>query len=261
MLPEINILGKDLSTYSLMTLIGIFVSGFYAIKKGEKRNVLEVDTIIMLCIIAIGAFMGAHIIYGITNISYIPYIISKIHSIKTFFYAIGYIFGGWVFYGGFIGGAIAFLIACKIRREKPKKYLDVFACMVPLFHAFGRIGCFLGGCCYGIESHIGFTYTHSLIESANHVRRFPIQLVESLYLFIIFFALNYLLRKGKFKDKLCYLYLILYPVGRFIFEFFRGDTYRGFLWIFSTSQWISIILFIIGVCGLIKSCRNKKKVL
>ena len=77
-----------------------------------------------------------------------------------------------------------------------KKTTDFLAPIIPLFHFFGRIGCFLSGCCYGIESKIGFTYKYSLVESANNVNRFPIQLVEVSYNMIIFVVLTILYKKS-----------------------------------------------------------------
>ena len=58
------------------------------------------------------------------------------------------------------------------------------------------------------------------------------------------------------RDKLIYVYMIIYPVVRFTLEFFRGDEYRGFLFGLSTSQWISIILFVFSIVMLIIK-RNK----
>ena len=100
---------------------------------------------------------------------------------------------------------------------------------VPLFHAFGRIGCFLVGCCYGVESSIGFTFHNSIIESANNVNRFPVQIVEALFNLILFFCLYNFFKHKKFKGYLLNIYFIFYPVFRFIIEFFRADSYRGFL--------------------------------
>ena len=129
--------------------------------------------------------------------------------------------------------------------------------VAPLFHTFGRIGCFLGGCCYGIPCDFGFVYTQNPIAMANGVRRFPVQLLEALFCFFLFLLLFSLFRRGRCKNRLLALYLGIYSVGRFFLEYLRGDDYRGFLWGLSTSQLISILL-LTGVLLYLAAARHKK---
>lgn len=262
MFPYINIFGKQLSTYSIMFLIGALLSGFLACKQIKKKGYNDYYMIVLLLIASIGVFIGGHLLYSITNINKLYLFIIHIGNtpdVKTFFGAISDIFGGSVFYGGLIGGMIAGAIYIKKKKLPFNIFSDIVATIIPLFHFFGRIGCFLVGCCYGVESHIGFTYQHSLIESANHVNRFPIQLVEASYNLCLFIILYSLYKKNKLTGKLLGLYLVLYPIGRFIFEFFRGDEYRGFLFGLSTSQIISILLFIFGIFLLTKQKKDLSK--
>ena len=168
------------------------------------------------------------------------------------------IFGGSVFYGGLFGGIVAALIVIRVNRYPRAEITDCAAPAVPLFHFFGRIGCFLGGCCYGIESEFGFTFTHSLVESANGVRRFPVQLFEAGFNLLLFFLLFIVLKKEKLKGRLFLLYLGLYAPARFGLEFLRGDTYRGYLFGLSTSQIISLgIMLVLAVYTLIKKLNKK----
>lgn len=254
MFPYITIFGKQITLYMIMALIGMFVAGLFAIKLVKENKKDTNEFIEVMLISAIGLFFGAHILYGITNIDVLIKLLThfnKLTSFKEFVDVFIYIFGGAVFYGGLIGALIVGYIYVKKKKLDSKFYFDVAAIITPLFHFFARIGCFLSGCCYGVESHIGFTYKHSLVELANGVNRFPIQLVESLYNLLLFIFLYLLYKKDKFKGKLIYLYLILYPIGRFIFEFFRGDEYRGFIFGISTSQFISIILLLFSLTSLI----------
>lgn len=258
MFPYIEIMGKQITSYAIMSLIGALISGYIACKNTRKKGLNDNDTIILLLISAIGVFIGGHLLYGITNINKLYMFIIHIGNtpnIKIFFDALIDIFGGSVFYGGLIGGMIFGYIYLKKKKLPINDFIDIVTPVIPLFHFFGRIGCFLVGCCYGIESHIGFTYDHSLVESANHVNRFPIQLVEATFNLGLFIFLYYLYKKDKMKGKLLGLYLFLYPIGRFIFEFFRGDEYRGFLLGLSTSQIISIFLFVFAIIFL---CKKKK---
>jgi phosphatidylglycerol:prolipoprotein diacylglycerol transferase len=161
-------------------------------------------------------------------------------------------FGGSVFFGGLIGGAIAGIITVRAVKLPWYPTLDLLTTLIPLFHCFGRVGCFLGGCCYGIPSQIGFTFRHSIVAAANGVNRFPVQLCEAGFNLILFFALYILFKKGKLRGQLFFLYLVCYSTARFFLEYLRGDVIRG-VWAMglSTSQIIAGLLFIIGIIGLI----------
>ena len=250
MFPYVNIFGKQISSYAIMAAVGAITAGAVACRSARKKGLDDYNILMMLLIVVVGIMIGGHVMYGITNMNKLVMFIKHLGNtpnMKTFFVALGDIFGGSVFYGGLIGGMLFGYIYLKKKKLPVGECIDIVTPVIPLFHFFGRIGCFLVGCCYGIESKLGFTYDHSLVESANHVNRFPIQLVEASYNLLLFFLLYYLYRKNKMRHKLLGLYLLLYPIGRFIFEFFRGDEYRGFLFGLSTSQIISIILFIFSI--------------
>ncbi len=261
MLPTVNFLGKELGMYPIMATIGLFATAIYCIRMGKKENIDDNDFISIFIRMGIGIFIGGHLLYALTN--YKLFIIffnslEKVTSFKILINCLQKLFGGSVFYGGLIGGLIAVLIYTKKHKMNIKRIFDILAPGIPLFHFFGRIGCFLGGCCYGIPSKFGFIYTHSLVEEANHIRRFPIQLIEALFCLGLFFFLDYLLKNKKWRNKLIYIYFIVYPCGRFILEFFRGDSIRGIWFGLSTSQIISICLIIYGIIRLITKKEEKK---
>lgn len=263
MYPYIEIFDKKISCYGIMSTIGIFAAAVlacYLIKKEEKDYY---NMIVVLLISSVGLLLFSHLLYGLTNIDILVRVVRHFDKVKGFsdFVSIfSYIFGGSVFYGGLIGFLLTAYICVKKKKLNKKKYFDIFAVIIPLFHFFGRIGCFLVGCCYGIESKIGFTYHRSLVESANHVHRFPIQLVEAGFNLILFFVLYKFYKKEKYKGKLIYIYLMSYAVARFIFEFFRGDDYRGFLFGLSTSQIISILIVItVVLIYIFKGIKRKKR--
>lgn len=262
MFPYVTIFNKTVTSYAIMTSIGILVCLYYCIRVGKKQKIDDNILISIALIGALGAFIGMHLLYGLVNINLIKIVIKnidKIDSFSTFINVIKLIFGGGVFYGGLFGGLLAAFIYCKKKKLDYKYYASILTPAIPLFHFFGRIGCFLSGCCYGIESKFGFIFHHSLIESANEVRRFPIQLVEALCNLILFIVLYKLRNNKKIKDYLLNIYLISYAIIRFILEFFRGDSYRGFIWGLSTSQFISILLIIVNIGYLILSYNKKKK--
>jgi len=235
--------------YAVMALFGVFASGIYVTQICRKNGKDDNEGIIFLLIVSAGMFLGSHILYAIVNYRILFAVINNIHkinSLQTFFDAAVLIAGGSVFYGGLLGG----LLTAKIIILKKPHYdylFDIATPAIPLFHCFGRIGCFLGGCCYGVESKFGFTFRRSLVEKANGVNRFPVQLLEALVCLLLFFILDYLRKKNFFKRHLIYLYLLFYSVVRFFLEFVRGDEYRGFFFGLSTSQIISIAIFCVVV--------------
>ncbi len=263
MLPYINIFGNNVGTYMLCILVGIFVSGIYVCLTAKKRGYDDNDYIVFLLIAAIGVFVGGHLMYGITQIRVFIEVVTHLSKYITSFTAFigiaSYIFGGSVFYGGLLGGMLICVVYAKIRKLDLSVYSDICAGFVPLFHFFGRIGCFFGGCCYGIESNFGFITNDNIVNpSINGVVRFPVQLLEAALNLGLFFLFAYLLRKNKLKGGLFVLYLLIYSVIRFFDEFLRGDSYRGFLFGLSTSQIISILLFVGAVVYFICCFRRRK---
>lgn len=253
MYPFIEIFGKSYSTYSLLAALGLLVSGLVVFLLVRKKGIFFEDVAMTGLYLAIGLFIGSHIVYGLTNADKIFVLFQHIREytfiefIKTLF---GVYMGGMVFYGGLIGGIIALLIADKFDKKyfKGDIMFDAVAVVIPLFHTFGRIGCFLGGCCYGVACEFGFTvHGNTLYPEVNDVNRLPVQLIESGCNLILFFILLTLYKKQKFQKRLLIVYFYIYPVIRFILEFFRGDEIRGFLFGLSTSQIISILLFLFAI--------------
>lgn len=259
MFPYINVLGRNIGTYSICSVAGLVISGFAAARLARRYGYSAEDIILLLLSICAGIFIGGHVLYGITHFSEVAALIGRIGSctFREFFDEFIVLFGGQVYYGGFIGAIIAICIHTKFSKTLRRgPALDIFAVLAPLFHAFGRVGCFMGGCCYGIEASWGFVYHNSLSPEANGVTRVPVQLIEAGFNLAIFAALLVLYRKRRREGRLIYVYMLIYPVVRFALEFLRGDAIRGSILGLSTSQWISVILFGFAVIKLIL-LRNK----
>lgn len=252
MFPFIEIFGRQIGTYSLFAFLGLLVCGFVITVSCKKININIEDTVILVLTTAGGLLVGGHILFGITNFKSISYIFNNTFSFKQILNILVNSFGGMVFYGGFIGGAVALRIYKAFSNATFKEYIfDIYAFSIPLFHFFGRIGCFFAGCCYGIESKFGFTaYDNPVIDDINNVKRFPVSLVESALNLLIFAVLFLMFKKEKCKKKLIFVYMLSYSVVRFCVEFLRGDVIRGVYFGISTSQWISIILFAFAVTKL-----------
>ena len=142
--------------YGIMAGIGAFAAGFLACFLIRRRKMNDNDMLVVLLFVALGVAVGGTLLYAITNARYFP-ILFKVKSFEQLIAVLSRIFGGSVFYGGLIGGTLVGVLAVKIKKLPLKIYADIIAVIIPLFHAFARVGCFLGGCCYGIESKFGFT--------------------------------------------------------------------------------------------------------
>ncbi len=156
---------------------------------------------------------------------------------------------GFVVYGGIIGGALTIYGFCKIKKIDMLSYLDLMVPSVALAQAFGRVGCFLAGCCYGKEtdSFLGVVFTHSDF-APNGVKVLPTQLFMAAGDLVIMAVLLWYASKKPLRGKTSMLYLILYSIGRFTIEFLRNDD-RGSVGMLSTSQFIAVFTFAIGLFG------------
>ncbi len=156
---------------------------------------------------------------------------------------------GFVFYGSFLLAVPTMLWFFKKHKLDTFKMLDVMAITTCLVHMFGRLGCFFAGCCYGkpTESFLGVTYTDPLcFADPKGTPLHPTQLYESLFIALVMVFLLFLRDRRVFYGQLFLLYLMLYAGGRFILEFFRGDTGRGFIIdnYISHSQFIGLIIIL-----------------
>lgn len=260
MVPAFTLFGKTLSAYQITALVGILFTLFFTYFLAKKSGKDEITAMFMLLIAAPGVIIGGVLLFGVTNLSDLVTLIRErdSYSSQEFLSGVINVFSGSVFYGGLLGGMLCGGIYI---RKKPDRgaYADLGAVAAPLFHSFGRLGCFLTGCCYGVECELGFVYHYSLVPGANDVSRFPVQLVEMGLNIALFFFLLHLYRKGKKQGKLLQLYLLIYPIYRFILEFIRGDAHRGFLFGLSTSQIISILILLGNLIFTLCTKNGKKK--
>lgn len=156
---------------------------------------------------------------------------------------------GIVFYGGLFGIIVTYSVCLQLSHcNLDKQALNVLAVCIPLFHAVARIGCFLSGCCYGkiCQGGLSVNYITMIENRVDENLRFPVQLAESLFEFLVFIYLLLLLKSEKWKTKKLLLrYLAIYSLGRFLLEFLRGDFRRGLIYGISFSQCVSVLIWIV----------------
>ena len=245
-------------SYGVMAMIG-FLAGLLVARRRAKRVGLSPDNVTDVALWALlSGIVGSRIVYVAQNASWF---FDTSRSDWSLLDVLKIWEGGLVYYGGFIGAAVAVVVVTRIRRERLLPVLDVLAPSVALGHAFGRIGCFLRGCCWGMPVTGGAWYGVVFPDNAPAydvnsgasppvgTPVFPVQLVNSFNLFVIFVILSLFFRRRRGVGQVAGLYVVLYSAHRFGMEFLRGDTrVPGSL---SMAQWISIPALFVGLMLLV----------
>lgn len=228
--PEINPLHRHLSAYQGCGYIGFVLAVLLAMILTFYRDLSPwamVGVVGIAVLTFLGMAMAAKIINGEEQLIYYHHEIAVI---------------------------IMATILLKIMDQPILPYLDITVLGIGAFLICGRVGCLMVGCCHGrpykwgvcyLKEHVDAGFTHYY----EGVRLFPIQAVESMWVFfVVVIGVVFVLTK-KIPGHALALYVINYGIGRFIFEFARGDPGRSYYWGFSEGQWISVILMIAIVWG------------
>lgn len=241
MLPIIYV---SVPSYSLFAAIGLFVVLIFLYLRIDKYGLLFSDFLKMSIFSMIFCIIGSRLFFFFSRI---PWLLNHF-SLSNLLSSI--LSGGLVFYGGLIGFLVGIYCYCKRKNIEKKKVFDLVVPGIPLFHIFGRIGCFLAGCCYGANLDQPLT-----IFGAFTIERIPIQIVESIFNIILFIVIM-IIQKRHPTINILRIYMLSYATFRFIAEFFRGDEERGYFIGISTSQLISIVIIMVFI---IISCKNRNR--
>lgn len=269
----ISIFGIQIQAYGVCLAVGFLMCYWLAhrLARASGRDENQVDFLIMMA--GVGGIIGARLVYVIQFWEK-----EFAHSPAKAFH---FWSGGLVFYGGFLLAATLILIYAWLRRrtESSLRLLDFCAVFVPLGHAFGRVGCFFHGCCFGgtcsTENVLAVTfpryspawskhYTEGLISryAGESMPVWPTQLMEAAGLFVLFALFWWLYRGEKLRNgMIAGLYLCAYAVLRYGIEILRDDP-RGALYFgvgLTFSQVISVGVFVAGLFFVFLSCCNGEK--
>jgi len=242
-----------LRSFGLMMALGFTAAWVAAIRlgRGTHRNADYIASLTVWMMLA--GVLGARLAYvaehWTSEFAERPYSILRIDQ------------GGLMFYGGMIGAVVALFFFARIKKERFFEIADILAPVLPLGHAFGRIGCFLNGCCHGRPTHTIFGVQFPVYSPAWYVQRqneiipstalqtvpvLPTQLFESAANFALFLSLFLLYRKlSPRRGLLTALYFMAYAIIRFVIEPLRDDE-RMRVSGFSIGQVISIAVFVAG---------------
>ncbi len=223
--------------------VGIALAYFRAKREGEHP-----EHVFNLCVwVILAGIIGAKLLLVVIEIPYFLENPSELLAIWRL---------GGVWWGGPILGALVALLYTRRHKMRFLRSTDIVSPSAALGVAIGRLGgCFMAGCCYGkpTDCALGVTFTndysHAMFGTPLHIPIHPTQLYNSVANLVNFVILTLVYRKKKFDGQIFMLYVMIYSVGRFITEFFRGDP-RGsislFTWILSTSQFISLVAFAVA---------------
>jgi phosphatidylglycerol:prolipoprotein diacylglycerol transferase len=221
--------------YGLMIGLG-FILGIALAARQAKKEGVNPDRVLDLGVyMLLTAIVGSRLLFVLTNLR--EFADKPLEAFALWK-------GGLVFYGGLLAAVPVGIWYVKRHGLPVWKTADIMAPSIALGQAFGRLGCFFAGCCFGAPCSgpvcITFSDPHALAPLG--VPLFPTQLMEAAGSLLIFGALLLLRRTKKFDGQLFWLYALLYAVLRFIIEFFRGDAARGLYFgdSISTSQIIAV---------------------
>ena len=253
MLPKLFSIGPfTLYSYGLMTAIGIFAAvglGEYLMKKTKLAEEGFLLGMGIDCVI--GGYACSKLLFWLTTL---PEIMKNPKLLLNFS-------TGYVVYGGLIGGVLTGYFYCRKKGIDFWKVFDLTVPAVALAQFFGRIGCFLAGCCYGkpTESALGVIFHNSSYAPVGE-KLFPIQLVSSGLNLLNFIFLYFLWKKMRHRSGVTgAAYIVTYSIGRFFLEYFRGDLERGSVGILSTSQFIAVFTLIIGLVMMFLRLKKKEE--
>lgn len=246
--------GHYIAYYGLMAAVGVCIGSGIGLLRVKQCGLSGNDLIILCAMGALGAVVGAKLLYIIVSFREIDF-----HKLTDWNYISALMRGGFVFYGGVLG-MLPMLWLCNAKfKIHVMDYMQCCIGCIPLGHAFGRVGCHLVGCCYGRPYNGIFAVTYTCSQFApNGVSLFPVQLTEAVLELLIGIFLLVCGKKWKGLTGL-YWYLALYAVCRFCLEFLRADAERGMICGLSTSQILSIILGGMAVYLLIRQKRYQKQ--
>ncbi len=255
-----NLFGKSIHFYGVCIALGFICATLVMLYKRNRAGMIR-DQIFDLALLALfTGILGARLLHVIQNW----------HSNSGFLWIFRIDQGGLVFYGGFILAITSVCIYAHKKKISIPALLDVTSPAIAIGHAFGRIGCFLQGCCFGKAAPAGTwgavrypwhpesSIDPGMILPDGMTRAlYPAQIWESLANFILCAMLLILCKKFRRPGQIAGIYLITYAVIRFILEFFRGDNPELMLGL-TTSQNIALFLMVpIGAILLVTA--NEKK--
>jgi phosphatidylglycerol:prolipoprotein diacylglycerol transferase len=243
-------------SYGLFLALGFSAAYLEALRRGKliKANMNHIENLFLLCVL--GSVTGSRLFHVLFE--EFDYYLE--HPWKVF--AVWE--GGYTLYGAVLMGLLFIFLYSRGKKINFLDYADIAgpAMMLGLF--FGRIGCFLAGCCWGRAASVPWAVRFNDPESFCSLRGIPVhptQIYEAVGGLVLFFYLNWRWKTRAFVGQIFFETVIGYSVLRFLVELYRGDDYRGYVFggLFSYSQLISLFFLPFGIAGWVYFSRRTRK--
>lgn len=178
---NLSFVGFDIPVYGLMIVFGVITANLVAWYLLKYYRLDKNDFLIIEAYVFLGSFFGSKLLYLMINFEKIEW--NRLIELDYFNQIMQ---GGFVFYGGLLGGLSMLLLPSKLHHINVDKYVRHFIFLIPWIHAWGRIGCYFTGCCYGepYQGPMAVIYSESSPAPIG-VSLFPIQLTEAVCLYIL----------------------------------------------------------------------------
>lgn len=245
-------------SFGLMVVLGLMVGNHFATRYCRKVGIKDEVMANLLLVFIVSLMLGARALYVVVNWSQFsddPMSMFAIHK------------GGMVYYGSFLGILIGLFVFVRFTKTPAWDLMDVSAIGAAIGMSVGRVGCLLVGDDYGrvcdesfpiaikfpTHTEPGSLFGLSISANNGNLAGFmqgkwlhPTQIYMSLNALALFFILRWVWKKRQFPGQVAAVFFLYYAVSRSVIEHYRGDDLRGFVGALSTSQFISIFVFIAG---------------
>lgn len=241
--PEFFRIGSvTVYSYGFMILVGVIFAWLFMMRrmKGLGHNSETVSELFLWCFA--GVFVGGKIFFYLESPA--TYIKEPGRMLQSFG-------NGFVFYGSFLV-TVPILVWWFRKKQLPVwPMFDLVGIAGALVHGFGKIGCLMAGCCHGRVCESGWGITFSDPKSSAEpldTPLYPTQIWDAAIIFLAVAWMFWLEKRRKFYGQMFLTYGLVYAVGRFLTESYRGDEERGFVLngLLSHSQAIALLVF--SVC-------------
>lgn len=252
--------GLPVFGYGFMLFIAVASGGWIAARRAIRHG-LSPDKIwdLVFCLFLSG-IAGARVFY---LVQYRDRVFEHVSSPIDFVIAVVNLSnGGIVLYGGLIAASVAYFVYCNVNHIRPLALLDIITPSIFVGIGFGRIGCFLNGCCYGDQSTLpwavsfpqdsatfgalvekGLIQPDALCTPPLH----PTQIYSAIDGFVLAALTAWYFSRRRRNGEVFAIGLLIYPITRFLIEFIRGDEPGLFGTRFTISQWISAGMFLVAI--------------
>ncbi|PMQ00894.1 MAG: prolipoprotein diacylglyceryl transferase [Dictyoglomus sp. NZ13-RE01] len=232
-----------ITIYSWGTFVALgFLVGIILAMRWAKKENIDPDHVLNISVWSIiSSIIGARI----------TYVLKYWNSYKSNPITILHLWdGGLIFFGGFFVALVVVLLYLWKYKIDYWKFLDITAPALAIGSAIGRIGCFLNGCCYGYETPLLWGVKFPNLFGYRH----PTELYYTALFLIVFFYLLYVKKHKTFDGEVATKFFIYYPLAYFTVEVFRDNP--KFLWQFTGSQVVSLLIIAFGVYAYNRRLRN-----